>query len=630
MRCVMTNRIFRRKSAARPCREIMSAKTGNRSVFVRILLTVVVALLAAGAAVAQNDVEIEVALSPQTIGLNEQAILEVKVSGGGQNVPNLQMPALPSFEVYSQGSSSNFSIINGVVSSSVTYRYLLVPHKVGTFPIDGISLTVGGKQVVGNKVMLTVTSQGQSTSPQLDQQGTTPQGNTRDYFLQATVDKKNPYVNEQVTLTLRFCTAVEYYSSPSLDEPATTGFWTEVLGNKAPYLQKINNRTYKIIERQYALFPTQTGDLTIGRASITTTVATRVQRRDPFDLFGDLLPQGVQVTARSEPIKLTVKPLPTANKPEDFTGTVGHFEIEARPDRTDIEVNQPVTVTFKIQGTGNVKSVAEPTIPELPDFRIYRASSKESTSNAGDRLGGVKTYEEVFIPKRPGTLEIPALAFTYFDPDRNKYETIRTRAIPITVKMAEGYVASPDIPYSGPTMTIGSQAQDIRYIKDQIGSVHRSGQLILTSPLYLFVNGLPVAALVGLIVARKRREKLAGNIGLARARSAGRKARKRLSRARSLANLSTYREFYGELSLAVMAYVADKLNVSPHGMTGDQLADLLRSRQVPDSSIDEAISFLRQCDFARFAPATPSPDDLTKALATAEQVMVRMEEAKFA
>ena len=607
----------------------MSAKTGKGAVPVLWLALALCLTLFVGAS-AQDEAEIQVSLNPATIGLDQQAILEIIVTGNSQSTPDLQMPALPSFEVYSQGHSSNFSIINGVVSSSITYRYLLLPHKPGTFPIEGISATIGGKQVVGNKVVLTVTSQGQTTSPQLEQKAIDAEGNARDYFLQATVDKRNPYVSEQVTLTLRFCIAVQYYSSPELNEPATTGFWTEVLGNSNPTFQRINGRSYRVIERKYALFPTQTGELTIGRASITTTVAARAQRRDPFDIFGDLLPQGMQVTARSEPLTLKVKPLPEAGKPKDFTGTVGRFTIEARPDRTDVEVNQPVTVKFKIQGTGNVKSVAEPTIPDLSDFRVYRASSNESTSKTAERLGGTKTYEEVFIPKRPGILEIPALTFSFFDPNRGKYETISTKAVSINVKMAEGYVASPDVPYSGPSMTIGNEAQDIRFIKDQIGDLQRSSNLIITSPMYLFVNGLPVVALVGLIVARKRRERLLGNVGLARARGAGRMARKRLSRARSMANLQTYREFYSELSLAVIAYVADKLNVSPHGLTSDQLADLLRSRQLPDALIDDTMGFLRQCDFARFAPATPSSDDLGKALVTAEQVMVKMEEAKFA
>ena len=106
----------------------------------------------------------------------------------------------------------------------------------------------------------------------------------------ASVDRKNPFVNEQVTLTLKFLIAVQYYGSPELTEPTTTGFWTEVLGNKAPYLQKINDRTYKVIERKYALFPTQIGDLTIGSASIHATIADRGRRyRDPFDALGDFL-----------------------------------------------------------------------------------------------------------------------------------------------------------------------------------------------------------------------------------------------------------------------------------------------------------------------------------------------------
>lgn len=492
------------------------------------------------------------------------------------------------------------------------------------------SLSWQGKQFVGNKVVLTVTNTGQANTPPLEQKSDEAQGSSRDYFLQATVDKRNPFVNEQVALKLKYFIAVQFYTTPARDEPSTTGFWTESMGNSAPYFQKINGRNYRVLEMSYALFPTQTGELTIGRAAITTTVAARVQRRDPFDLFGDLLPQGQQVTARSEPITLTVKPLPAAGKPPDFTGTVGRFQIEAKADRADAEVNQPITVTFKIQGTGNVKSVAEPTIPDLADFRVYRASSNESTAKTGDRLGGTKTYEEVFIPKRPGALEIPALAFSYFDPERSKYETISTRAISIAVKLPEGYVASPDIPYSGPTMKIGNQAQEIRFIKDQIGELQHPGQLILFSPAYLLVNSIPVVALIGMIVMRRRRERFEGNVGLARARGAGKMARKRLSRARSLASLANYREFYGELSLAVMAYVADKLNISPHGLTSDQLADILRTRQVEDTLIDEVVGFLRQCDFARFAPATPSLDNLSESLAIAEQIMVKMEGTKIA
>jgi hypothetical protein len=347
-------------------------------------------------------------------------------------------------------------------------------------------------------------------------------------------------------------------------------------------------------------------------------------------MFGDLFPQGQQIAVRSEMMTIKVKPLPTEGKPPDFTGSVGKFEMSAMTDRTEAELNQPVSVTVKISGVGNIKSVGEPVIEESSDFRVYRASSNENVTKFDDKIGGTKIYEEVFVPKRPGQLVIPSLSFNFFDPVKNKYEIISTRPIALNVVKPEGYVNSPDVPFSGPAVTVGNQAQDIRFIKQDPGDLKRSGALLLTSPLYVAVNSLPVALLIGLVVARKRREALTSNVGLARSRSASSQARKRLAKAKSLANSNSTGEFYGELSLAVTTYIADKLNISPHGLTSEQIATLLHERKAADDLISDMLGLLKQCDFARFAPANLSQADMEKALSTAESIMVRMEGVRFA
>jgi hypothetical protein len=465
-------------------------------------------------------------------------------------------------------------------------------------------------------------------SDQLDQKAQDTKGNSKDYFLEAEVDKKDPYVNEQVTLTLKFYNALRTYGTPQLSEPSTTGFWTEVLGNKAPYQQRINNRTYRVIERKYALFPTQTGALTIGRAVIAATVASQTRRRDPFDVFG--LGTGEEIKVNSQPITIRVKPLPDAGRPTDFTGTIGRFTISARPSRTEVEVNQPVSVEIKLQGTGNVKSVAEPVIPELADFRVYKASSNESISKYNDLLGGVKTFEEVFIPRRPGQLEIPSLSLSFFDPEQGVYRTVRTQPIRLNVTKPEGYVADRDnVPYAGPDQTIGADARDIRYIKTTLGETRGRDDLVITSPLYLAVNALPVLLLAGSVVVRVRRERLAGNAGLVRARGASKQARKRLARARELLALDDRAAFWAECSEVVTAFVADKLNISPHGLTSEKLSGLLAERGADQQTIAETVGYLSLCDFARYAPGTSGLADMQAALQQAEDLMVRMEGVRF-
>ncbi len=602
-----------------------------------VLFVLAVGLFAACPAIGQagqtpgSDVSVEVSLDRDTIGMDETALLTVQISGPAQNLPQPNIPNFARFELYSQGRSSSISINNGKVSSSVTYRYMLVPSKAGTYPLNGIDLVYNNHRYKGNTVELTVLDKGTATPPELEQKATGSGGSSRDYFMEAVVDKAKPYVNEQVTLTLKFYIAVQYYGSPELVEPTTTGFWKELLGNKAPYRQKIGNRIYRVIERKYALFPTQTGELTIGQAAIRVTVADRnTRQRNPFGMFNEFFNSGKEETIRSKPVTINVQSLPERGRPDDFTGSIGAFQISAKADKRQVEVNQPVTVTIRISGTGNIKSAAEPPIPELNDFRVYLASSNESTSKIQDRLGGTKTYEQVFIPKRPGDLQIPALSYNYFDPVKNKYQKISTRPISISVIKPEGYAGPTDLPYTGPNVVVGSEAKDIRYIKSKLGDTSPVGRIVLLSPLYLVVNSLPVLLLAGTVVVRKRREKLAANVGYARSLQAGKKARKRLARARSVAKVDQGETFYAELHMALTAYIADKLNVSPYGLTTDRIKELLTDRAADETLVADTVGVLQKCDFARFAPASITQEDIDSALKTGEDVMVKLEGVRFA
>ncbi len=605
-------------------------KTFRRQ-FQLILLPALVCLICSSSgAVAQSDINIAVSLDRESIAADEQAVLQIEISGSVQDLPNPTLPDLQKVEIYSQGRSSNISIVNGQVSSSVTYRYILIPQQPGTYPISGISLQYNGRTYSGNAVTLTVSTAGSQTQNRLQQRATESDGSGKDYFLELSVDDKNPYVGQQVIMTLKLFIAVQFYGSPSLEEPSTTGFWTEVLGNKTPYYQKMNNRTYRVIERKYAIFPSQSGPLTIGRATITATVAVRSRQRDPFDMFGDLFGQGQQVQIRSEPLRVIARELPAQGKPNDFSGTVGRYSMSATVNKTMTEAGQPVTLTIKISGNGNIKSVAEPVIPESQDFRVYKAGSNEQINKSADQLSGTKVIEQVFIPKRPGEMTIPGLSLNFFDPGKGTYQTVRTDEIKITATKPEGYAVSPDLPVAPPGVTIGSQSADIRFIKNDPGKLRKKGELLISNPLYLSLNAFPVVLLAGAIVMRRRREHMAANVGLFRQRTAGRQAKKRLAKARSLATPENSQKFHAELSLALVSYVADKLNVSPHGLTSDRIGELLSERSVDSSLTAEMLGVLRQCDFARFSSAGVSGDSMAKALASAENLMTRFEGVQLA
>ena len=614
----------------------MPALPGNKAPLIRYVVSCLSMALAtvmiSASAEAADDITVGVTLDRTSIGLDEQALLQVQVSGSVQDLPEPQLPTLPAFEIYSKGRSSNISIANGVMTSSLIYRYLVIPRKPGKFPIDGIAVVYNNKRYKGNSVILSVQNRGGNTSDDLDDRSLDSKGESRDYFLEAIIDQKSPFVNEQVTLTLKFFIAVQYYGSPELTEPTTTGFWTEVLGNKTPYYQSLSNRRYRVIERKYALFPTQTGELTIGRATIRATVAGKKRRsRDPFGSFNldDFFGRGVEARASSQPLRINVKPIPPENRPEDFTGTIGRFMIRAEADKRQVEVNQPVTVKFRISGTGNVKTVAEPKLPEMEEFRIYRASSSEEVSQQNDKLGGTKVFEEVFIPRIPGDFEIPSVAFNYFDPNQGKYHRVATEPILITVTAPEGYSNSNGIPYSTPGLTIDSRARDIRYIKTDLGGMQSAGHLPVFNIAYVLANVLPLLGLLTTVLVRRRREKLAADTGRARARGAAKIAKKRLAQARGLANLDSVGEFYVEIYRALTSYFADKLNISPHGLTTDSIREELAKRSAAKELIDSFTGVITRCDYARFAPAALTQADIDDTLRESEEVIIRIEGVKF-
>lgn len=597
----------------------------KRGAIIAVVIFLMLAVLAAA-----DDISVEMYIAPDTISLEDQAFLSITVKGSVQNLPDPQLPNLSMFEAESRGTSTNISIVNGRAESSQTYNYLLLPKKQGTFVIKPAVVVYNRTRYASSEVTLTVLDSGVGTPRSMESAGQTHSGETRDVFLVAELDRKKAYVNEQVTLTIKFCHAVRLLSQPDYTPPQTTDFWTDVLEPQKTYYQNINGRRYSVIELNTALFPTRSGELTVGSAMASVTVSgERKRSRDPFSMFDSFFDRGVSKTVRSSPLTLTVVPLPAEGKPNDFSGTVGDFTIVSSADKTKVEVNQPVTVTYKIRGTGNIKTVAEPEIKDLPDFRVYRASSNEKIDKIDGVVGGAKIFEETFIPKRAGELTIPPVSLDFFNPKTKKYKSISTKAITLIVSQpALGEYADIPVPQV-PGRIIDPRARDIRYIKTDAGDLAPAGSLILFSPLYLIINGIPFLILVSVFVAHKRREKLASDIGYARSRTAKKMARKRLAEARKMAKSGKAAEFFAEVRLALFAFVADKINISPHGLTGDILMDILKERAVEDSILGQIKDLLMQADFAQYSSSQVSSGEIQNSLKSAEEILVGLEKIKF-
>jgi hypothetical protein len=554
-------------------------------------------------AIGQDDIEIHLSLDRNKIGMNETATLTMTVSGSGQqHFPEPKLPPLPQFQIFSSGSSSSIQIINGVTSRSESYNFILSPKKEGTFPVRSATLLLNGKRFVSNELTITVLKTGTEAAESEIDGNVSQDGKAKDLFLVTEVDQKTAYVDEQVTLYVKFYRGIQTLSSPDYFPPQTPDFWSNDIPPQKNYYQVVNGRRYMVNELKMALFPTKPGDLSITPARVSVTVPDRSRRktRDPFSLFDGIFEQGKRVEVRSKSLTVKVKPLPIDGKTERFSGGVGSYKISASVDKEQVEVNEAITLTVKISGRGNVKSIPEPVIPEMDGFRIEQSASDYKVSNIDDKLGGTKVYEYLLIPRLPGNHRIEPIALNYFDPNKRKYKDVSTAGIDLTVSQGDA-VTGTDVPYNMVSgQTINLNETDIRFIKVDNGSLRPRGQILLTSPIFLVVLALPLLVVLGGMIDVRKKNRLASDVGYARQRRAVSEAKKRLKKAEDLM-AGDEASFYAELSFAILQFIADKFNVSAHGLTSDGVRELLSCKEVNEELLNQTIAVLNDVDFGRFA-----------------------------
>src|SRR5262249_48925415 len=186
-----------------------------------------------------------------------------------------------------------------------------------------------------------------------------------------------------------------------------------------------------------SLTPPRAGTLTVGPATMNLNLVTRSRSRDPF--FGFFAETQQPVELRSDSATLVVLPLPDADRPPDFGGAVGRYEMETKAAPLALGVGDPVTVTTTIRGNGDLASMAPPSIAATDTPPVYPVQPP------GQPAPGERTFEQVVIPLRAGTVAPPEMRFSYFDPDARAYRTISQPPVSLSVHPAAGQATSSQI-----------------------------------------------------------------------------------------------------------------------------------------------------------------------------------------
>ncbi len=548
-----------------------------------------------------------------TIGLGQNLQVDFTFSNGDLNqLSGFTPPNFSNANLLSgPNESRSMQIINGQVSGSLTYSFIIHPSKIGKLRIGSASIKYKGKKLTSNSISVNVVKASSAPQTVPSKAGISDQEIARNVFIRAIPNKRNVIQGEQITVTYKLYTRLNI-SSPQISKlPNNKGFWAEELDTKPTI--RFNYEMYKgqryrsAVIKKVALFPTKSGKLTVTPFELKIPVIVRKKRST--DLFDDFFndsffgrAQTIEYLAKSNKVTINVAPLPAEGKPESFNGSVGKFNIKATIDKQKVKTNEAISLKLTISGSGNIALLEIPKLKLPPGFEKYEPKTSQ-VINRKNIVSGKKTIEYLIVPRIPGEKIIPPIEFSYFDPSRMKYITKTTPSFKINIEQSENDYANNTTGYSKEDIKLLSE--DIRFIKTSF-NLQKKKELQILTGWFWFAVIVPLLILIALIIIQKRQNKLLNDIGLLKFQRAEKIAKNKLKLAQKAIEAGNREDYYTGLSQAIFGYLENKLNIQKSEFTKEKAINRLRELNVDERLIKKVEQISERCEFARFAPNSQS------------------------
>lgn len=579
----------------------------------RKIVFLFILILTAGATIMAANVEFK-ASAPEAVAMGQQFRLVYTVNAEGKD---LRVQEMPDFDVLmgpSVSTAHSTRWVNGQSSSetTVSYTYVLMAKKEGTFTIAPASIKVNNANYTSNALTIKVLPADQaataSANPSASSGGTTI--GKDDIFMQMQVSKRSVYEQEGFLVTFKLYSLLDFQIN-SVKFPEFEGFLAQDIELPQPAQLKIesyNGRNYRsVVIKQTVLYPQRSGKITIdgGKYDAIVRVQTQQRARSFFDDFFDSY-RDINKTLETAPVTIDVKPLPSG-KPASYGGAVGNYTMTSSISTHEVKANDAVTVKVKISGTGNLKLIKNPEVVFPNDFDLFDPNITLDTKNTTSGVTGSKTIEYVAIPRFGGDFEIPPVSFSYFDPKAGVYKTISSEPYKLHVEPSEGGEAgSPVVSNFSNRESVRYLGQDIRYLKVKGINFITQNEMFFGSFMYYLCYLLPALLFIAFFFIYRKQVKENSNIALVRTKKANKTAVRRLKNAGKLMKENKKEEFYDEVLRALWGYLSDKLNIPQANLTKDNVETELVKYGVDEALINEFLDILNTCEFARYAPSQAS------------------------
>lgn len=574
------------------------------------------------------------ASAPGSVGINQNFQVDFTVENG--SAKSIDPGIGGDFQILSgPNPTQQVQIMNGHMSQSVIYSYIVHPKKEGVYKIGKAKASIEGATMESNELTITVTGpvqqqqrrrrdpfnpfdddddpfaamqqQMQQQMQQMQQMHEQPQKSNADIdkairdnvIVRMETDRNNVYIGERITATIKIYFKMNIGNVSPTKAPSFDGFWSqEVMNNKQikERIETYNGQRYYAADLiKYNLYPQRAGALQITPAELNMIVQAEVGRS-----FWGPEYANVPYKTSSNAVTINVKDVPAAGKPADYNGAVGSFKYEVKLSDKEGKTDNALTYTVKISGVGNLKTIELPK-PQFPEsFETFDPKVKDDVVNTDGGMSGSIQYDYLVIPHQPGDYKIAGTSFSFFDPGAGKYVTQTSPELALKITGAPS-----QNPNTGAAMVskedVAALHSDIRFIKMK-AVLDKEQAPFFGSVGFIGLVGTPFFAFIGLLFVRRRTEDLAADIVGAKRRRATRLAKKRLSTADKHLAKGNKEPFYDEVSRAMWGYLGDKLNIDLSQLSKDNVEEKLLAKNVKPETIAKLKALIHTCELALYSP----------------------------
>lgn len=612
------------------------SSAGRHLIGVAALAFVALSLQAPSVARAQH-VTVVTTSSAAQVEAGTDFSLQVRADCNGCQIQNLELPALGDFDILGRSVSQpmQFQMGGGAtqVQVAIIHNLRLRARQPGRVRIPPAVAVVDGQRHAGNAVDLQILPAGQGGSVAGGQMpGATPlpvpgapvtgplDGANLDSvaFLRTVVEPSDPVVGQQVTVTLLLYTRVSVRNLQQEREISTDGFWAhDLIGPSTPLpgprREIVSGVPYEVLViRHFAAFPLEAGDLVLGAPRVALLTGGGF-------MFG---PRPEQLVREGVPVTVRVRPLPA---PAPRGAVVGRYTLRTQLDRDTVRTGDAVTLTAILEGEGNLRDV-EFALREIPGLRAHPPRREDDIRTLGARVGGTSRVEWLLVAEQPGTYTIPPLTLDVFDPYGERYETLTSQPLTLTVAGAPLVPAAPDAGVGGaggaetPPVATAAAIGEIRTRSE----LSRQQPPLSSHPAYWAVLfGVPALLTLGWGVLaqrarRRQRDQSADKVAAGLVRD-------RLDAAKRAVKSADAAAFYTAVAAALRAALEGRLGEPVGSLTHAQLGDRLVRAGMGADLRKRLVEELEGCDFARFSAEAGSDSEMERCLQRVRAMVQRIE-----